>query len=54
MQFKVFFLIDENLPFELLEFFRKRSYRAEHIKKINKSGIKNGEVYQYAEQKSNG
>lgn len=44
------FLLDENLPFELINFLEKRSYRVDHLKKMGKSGIKNGEVYKIAEQ----
>jgi len=45
------FLLDENLPFALISFLEKRSYRVNHLKKMGKSGIKNGEVYKIAEQK---
>lgn len=49
MQYNVFILLDENIPFDLIHFLKKRNYIVEHIKKIGKAGIKNGEVYQYAE-----
>jgi len=45
------FLLDENIPFALIEFLQKKGYSAEHLKKIDKVGIKNGEVYQFAEKK---
>jgi predicted nuclease of predicted toxin-antitoxin system len=44
------FLLDENMPFAMLEFLRNRGYEAEHLKKLEKVGIKNGEVYKFAEQ----
>nr|VFJ69157.1 MAG: Predicted nuclease, contains PIN domain, potential toxin-antitoxin system component [Candidatus Kentron sp. DK] len=45
------FLLDENMPFALLEFLAREGYEAEHLKKIEKVGIKNGEVYKVAEQR---
>ncbi len=44
------FLLDENMPFALLEFLRNRGYETDHLKKLGKVGIKNGEVYKVAEQ----
>jgi predicted nuclease of predicted toxin-antitoxin system len=44
------FLLDENMPFALTEFFKKKGYEAKHLKKIEKGGIKNGEVYKVAEE----
>jgi len=44
------FLLDENLPFALVSFLEKRGYQVDHLKKMGKSGIKNGEVYKIAEQ----
>lgn len=44
------FLLDENLPFELISFLENRSYRVDHLKKMGKSGIRNGEIYKIAEQ----
>ena len=44
------FLLDENMPFALTEFFKKKGYDAKHLKKIEKGGIKNGEVYKVAEE----
>ncbi|ETR69432.1 MAG: hypothetical protein OMM_09597 [Candidatus Magnetoglobus multicellularis str. Araruama] len=44
------FLLDENMPFTLLELLRNRGYEADHLKKLEKVGIKNGEVYKVAEQ----
>jgi len=49
MHFKGNIFLDENLPFALIEFFVERKINVEHIKKIGKTGIKNGDVYQYAE-----
>ncbi len=49
MPFKGSILIDENLPYDLECFFAEKNVPVEHIKKIGKAGIKNGEVYQYAE-----
>lgn len=46
----IFILLDENIPFAFIDFFEKRNCSVEHIKKIGKSGIKNGEVYKYAEK----
>ncbi len=45
------FLLDENMPFALLDLLRKEGYEAEHLKKLEKVGIKNGEVYKVAEQR---
>ena len=44
------FLLDENMPYALLEFLLSKGYEADHLKKIEKIGIKNGEVYRLAEQ----
>ena len=49
---KVKFLLDENLPFALIEFLRNKGYETEHLKTLGKGGIKNGEVYQVAEENS--
>ncbi len=43
-------LLDENLPFVLLTILEERGYTVFHIKKLGKSGIKNGEVYKLAEE----
>ncbi|MCP4113433.1 MAG: hypothetical protein GY749_49215 [Desulfobacteraceae bacterium] len=45
------FLLDENMPFAMPEFLRNRGYEAEHLKKLEKVGIKNGEVYKFAGMK---
>jgi predicted nuclease of predicted toxin-antitoxin system len=37
-------LLDENLPFALITFLEERGHAVFHIKKLGKSGIKNGEV----------
>jgi len=44
------FLLDENLPFALIDFLEKKGFRVNHLKKMGKSGIKNGAVYKIAEQ----
>ena len=44
-------LLDENIPFEFILFFEKAGCITEHLKKIGKTGIRNGEVYTYAEEK---
>ncbi|MEN8220502.1 MAG: DUF5615 family PIN-like protein [Pseudomonadota bacterium] len=46
------FLLDENMPFALVEFLRNKGYEAEHLKKLGKGGIRNGEVYKVAEEKA--
>ncbi len=43
------FLLDENMPFALIDFLEERGYPVEHLKKVGKGGIKNGDVYKYAE-----
>lgn len=45
------FLLDENMPFTLIDFFEKKGFSVEHLKKIGMGGIKNGEVYKFAEEK---
>jgi predicted nuclease of predicted toxin-antitoxin system len=45
------FRLDENMPFAFIEFLRNKGYKTEHLKKLGKSGIRNGEVYQVAEEK---
>ncbi len=44
------FLLDENMPFALVKFLRKKGLEADHLKKLEKGGIKNGEVYKFAEE----
>lgn len=43
-------LLDENLPFAFVSFFEQCGYTVFHIKKLGKSGIRNGEVYKLAEE----
>lgn len=43
-------LLDENMPFALLELLANEGCEADHLKKMEKAGIKNGEVYRVAEQ----
>jgi len=40
----------KNLPFALIDFLEKKGFRVNHLKKMGKSGIKNGAVYEIAEQ----
>ncbi len=47
---KVKFLLDENMPFALIEFLSNRGYETKHLKILGKGGIKNGEVYQVAQE----
>ncbi len=44
------FLLDENMPFDLVDFLKRRGYETNHLKTLGKTGIKNGEVYIVAEQ----
>lgn len=44
------FLLDENIPYALIEFLEEKGYHAEHLKRMGKGGIKNGEVYRIAEE----
>lgn len=46
---KITFLLDENIPFALLDLLEERGYNATHLKKIGKQGIKNGDVYHISE-----
>ena len=43
-------LLDENLTFELIRLFEKFEFNVFHVKKLGKTGIKNGEVYQLAKE----
>ena len=42
------FLLDENISFDTIPVIQKLGYKVEHIKKIDKTGIRNGEVYKIA------
>ncbi|HWF43352.1 MAG TPA: DUF5615 family PIN-like protein [Candidatus Kapabacteria bacterium] len=42
------FLLDENIPYSLIEFLEKRGHITHHVRKLGKVGIRNGEVYQLA------
>ena len=44
----VVFLLDENIPYSLIAYLEKRGHTAYHVRKLGKSGIRNGEVYQLA------
>ena len=44
------FLLDENIPYALISLLENRGFTAIHLKKIDKQGIKNGEVYKIAEK----
>lgn len=43
------FLLDENIPYALVDLLQQRGFDAQHLKKMGKQGIKNGEVYEIAE-----
>ncbi len=45
------FLLDENLPYALLDWLHQKGYTVEHLKKIGQTGIRNGDVYRLAETK---
>jgi len=45
------FLLDENIPYALIDFLQSGGFSASHLKKIGKAGIKNGEVYELAERR---
>jgi len=47
---KIQFLLDENIPYALIRFLEKKGFLVSHLKKIGKTGIKNGEVYRLAEE----
>ncbi|MCF6148266.1 MAG: DUF5615 family PIN-like protein [Candidatus Kuenenia sp.] len=44
------FLLDENMPYALIDFLESRGFTATHLKRIGKGGIRNGEVYEFAEK----
>jgi len=44
------FLLDENMPYALIDLLEKRGFSVDHLKRIGKTGIKNGEVYKLAEK----
>lgn len=44
----VAFLLDENIPYSLIGFLERQGYKADHVRKLGKAGIRNGEVYQLA------
>jgi len=43
------FLLDENIPYALIDLLKKRGFNVQHLKKMGKQGAKNGEVYKIAE-----
>ncbi|HLG30743.1 MAG TPA: DUF5615 family PIN-like protein [Candidatus Brocadiales bacterium] len=43
------FLLDENIPYALIDFLENRGFQVQHLKKMGMTGIKNGEVYKLAE-----
>lgn len=43
------FLLDENMPLALCEFLENKGFHVDHLKTLDKGGIKNGEVYKIAE-----
>jgi predicted nuclease of predicted toxin-antitoxin system len=42
------FLLDENIPYSLIGFLERHGYTVDHVRKLGKVGIRNGEVYQLA------
>jgi predicted nuclease of predicted toxin-antitoxin system len=42
------FLLDENMPFDLIDAIAKKGHTTHHVKKLGKTGIVNGEVYRLA------
>ena len=44
------FLLDENMPYALINLLESRGFTVMHLKKIGKGGIRNGEVYEFAER----
>ena len=44
------FLLDENIPYALIDLLEDKGFSARHLKKMGKQGIKNGEVYKLAEE----
>ncbi len=44
------FIIDENLSYDLIEFLQKKGFNADHIKKMELGGTKNGELYKIIEK----
>lgn len=44
------FILDENIPFALIDLLEKEGFLVKHLKKIGKSDIRNGEVYLFAEK----
>ena len=43
-------LLDENLPFDLINLFERLGFLVYHIKKLGKAGIKNWQVYELSLQ----
>ncbi len=43
------FLLDENIPYALIDLLEKRGFPVHRLKKMGMSGKKNGEVYKLAE-----
>lgn len=43
------FLLDENIPYALIGLLQERGFDVQHLKRMGKQGIKNGEVYEIAE-----
>ena len=44
------YLLDENTPYALINLLESRGFTVMHLKKIGKGGIRNGEVYEFAEK----
>ncbi len=45
------FLLDENIPYAFIKLLEENDFMVEHLKKMGKAGIKNGDVYKLAEKK---
>lgn len=45
-------LLDENIPYALIDLLKMRGFSVQHLKKIGKQGIKNGEVYEIGEREN--
>jgi predicted nuclease of predicted toxin-antitoxin system len=44
------FLLDENIPYALIPFLERKGFTVNHVRKLGKAGIRNGEVYTLAEE----
>jgi predicted nuclease of predicted toxin-antitoxin system len=46
------FLLDGNIPYALIDLLQGRGFDVQHLKKMGKQGINNGEVYEIAENEN--